>query len=124
MLVGRCSWELSGRKLHRKIKKVANSERSASQKHGAIACLQLRPEIPPQLETKDEREEGAKVGGSYNSGEFTHARPQTLSLTDAHRTGSKKGHGSPVSPQNRRMPQNQVCYDKKGRSEGGTSPSK
>jgi hypothetical protein len=28
MLVGRCAWELSGRKLQRKIKKVTNSERS------------------------------------------------------------------------------------------------
>jgi hypothetical protein len=28
MLVGRCSWELSGRKLQRKIKKITNSERS------------------------------------------------------------------------------------------------
>jgi hypothetical protein len=60
--------------------------------------LQL-PKIPPQFKAENEREEGAKVGGSYKSANFTRARQQTICLRNLHRTESKKNHDSPVSPQ-------------------------
>ena len=77
MLVGRCSWELSDRKLHRKIKKLQTLSGAPSQIYRVSQCLVARNRRACPGRSR-RNPEGAHLTHAVRAFSTTEAREQDL----------------------------------------------